>query len=54
MQSPGRSLRPPRGDTMMARVAGWIAAGALLAAVFMAYLKPDMTFQLANQLWSCF
>jgi hypothetical protein len=39
---------------MMVRVAAWIAAGAVLGAVFMAYLKPDMAFQLANQLWSCF
>jgi uncharacterized membrane protein YraQ (UPF0718 family) len=39
---------------VLARVAGWIAAGALLAAVFMAYLKPDMAVQLANQVWSCF
>jgi hypothetical protein len=32
----------------------WIAAGAALAAVFAAYLRPDLAMTLANQLWNCF
>lgn len=35
--------------------AGAMALGGLvLGAVFLAYLKPDMAFTLATQLWSCF
>lgn len=35
--------------------AAWLAAcGLVLGAVFLAYLKPEMAFTLANQLWSCF
>jgi hypothetical protein len=36
------------------RVAVWVGAGAVLAAVFAAYLRPDLAFTLANQLWNCF
>lgn len=32
----------------------WLAAGAVLAAVFAAYLRPDLAMTLANQLWNCF
>jgi hypothetical protein len=32
----------------------WAAAAAVLLLVFMAYLRPDLAFTLANQLWSCF
>lgn len=32
----------------------WVAAGAVLAAVFAAYLRPDLAMTLANQLWACF
>jgi hypothetical protein len=32
----------------------WAAALAVLGAVFMAYLHPDLVFSLANQVWSCF
>ncbi len=36
------------------RAALWIAACAVLAAVFAAYLRPDMAVTLATQLWNCF
>jgi hypothetical protein len=39
---------------MGARAIGWAAALAALAAVFAAYLRPDMVFALATQLWNCF
>jgi hypothetical protein len=32
----------------------WSAAAAALAAVFAAYLRPDLAVTLANQLWACF
>lgn len=32
----------------------WAAAAAALAAVFMAYLQPDLVVDLANRVWSCF
>ena len=32
----------------------WAAAGAALAVVFAAYLRPDVMLTLANQLWNCF
>ena len=36
------------------RTLAWAAAAAVLAAVFAAYLRPDMAVTLANQLWNCF
>lgn len=36
------------------RSIAWAAAAAALLLVFAAYLKPDMAFTLANQLWNCF
>ena len=30
------------------------ASAAALLLVFAAYLRPDVTMTLANQLWSCF
>ena len=35
----------------------WLAtllAAAVLAAVFLAYLAPEMVVDLGNRLWSCF
>jgi hypothetical protein len=32
----------------------WLAAAAVLAVVFAAYLRPDVVVTLANQLWNCF
>ena len=36
------------------RGVAWLAGAAVLAAVFAAYLKPDVAMTLANQLWACF
>lgn len=36
------------------RVAAWAVSVAVLLAVFTAYLRPDLAFTLANQLWNCF
>ncbi len=35
-------------------VAGWAMFGAMLAAGFAAYRRPDVAVDLANQLWHCF
>lgn len=40
--------------TRARRLLAYAAAAALLALVFVAYLKPDMALTLANQLWACF
>lgn len=36
------------------RLALWGAATVVLLSVFAAYLRPDLAFTLANQLWNCF
>ena len=36
------------------RSLAWVAVGIGLAAVFAAYLRPDVAITLANQLWNCF
>ena len=36
------------------RSAIWVGAGLVLAAVFVAYLRPDAVMALATQLWNCF
>ncbi len=36
------------------RVLGWATALAVLAAVFAAYLRPDLMRDLSDFLWSCF
>jgi hypothetical protein len=38
----------------LARLGLWAAVLAALAAVFMAYLNPHLTLDLANRVWSCF
>ena len=38
----------------LGRAAVWLGVGAVLLAVFAAYLRPDVMVTLANQLWSCF
>jgi hypothetical protein len=40
--------------TRLRRLALWTAALAVLAAVFAAYLRPDVALTLATQLWNCF
>ena len=36
------------------RAAGWVAAAAVLAAVFAAYLSPHFAVGLATRFWACF
>lgn len=40
--------------TRLRRISLWVAALAVLAAVFAAYLRPDVALTLATQLWNCF
>ena len=43
------------GPTMRWRATlGYIVAGVVLALTFAAYLRPDMAFAFATQLWNCF
>ena len=35
------------------RSAIWVGIGAVLAVVFIAYLRPDAAMALATQLWNC-
>jgi hypothetical protein len=32
----------------------WTLVAGALAAVFLAYLQPDLAVELSNRLWSCF
>jgi hypothetical protein len=36
------------------RLLAWAIAIAALAAVFMAYTRPEFMVELANQIWLCF
>ena len=36
------------------RTLAWSAVAVVLARVFAAYLRADLAFTLANQLWACF
>jgi len=36
------------------RIAAWSVATLALLLVFAAYLRPELAFTLANQLWNCF
>ncbi len=36
------------------RTAIFTAAAVALALVFIAYLNPDLAFDLANRVWACF
>jgi hypothetical protein len=36
------------------RVAAWACATLVLLVVFAAYLRPELAFTLASQLWNCF
>lgn len=36
------------------RLLAWCAAAAVLSLVFAAYLSPQLAFDLANRVWSCF
>lgn len=43
-----------RTDLRWRRALAWATALAALAAVFVAYLQPDLAVDLANRVWSCF
>jgi hypothetical protein len=36
------------------KLLAWLAAGAVLALVFSAYLSPHRVVDLANRVWACF
>ncbi len=36
------------------RIAAWAGAACVLAAVFVAYQRPDLAVDLANRIWACF
>jgi hypothetical protein len=36
------------------RLAIWAFVVLVLLAVFAAYLRPELAFTLANQIWNCF
>jgi len=38
----------------LVRAAIWTAVLAALVGVFMLYLRPDLVFALATQVWNCF
>ncbi len=40
--------------TKARRIGAWLGVAALLAAVFAAYLQPDLALTLATQFWNCF
>jgi len=39
---------------LVSRAALLAVVAAVLVAVFLAYLKPDLALTLAQQLWACF
>ncbi len=45
--------RPPNA-WYRSRLFWYVASTLALAAVFASYLRPDMMFELANLVWSCF
>lgn len=36
------------------RALTWSAAALALAAIFVAYQRPDLAVDLANRIWACF
>ena len=47
-------MKTERPAGWQSRLAWRVAALVALALVFTAYLQPDLMFDLANQVWSCF
>jgi hypothetical protein len=43
-----------KAPTIAKRLLLWAAAAVALAAVFMAYIRPEFMVDLANQIWLCF
>ena len=37
-----------------ARALAWSAAALTLAAIFVAYQRPELAVDLANRIWACF
>lgn len=54
MSSP--TLPPPRPRTsgVARRWLIWLGVVAVLATVFLAYLRPELALDLAGRLWACF
>ncbi len=38
----------------MKQAVGWVAVGAALGLVFMAYRNPHLVLDLASRVWACF
>lgn len=53
---PSSPLPPTRPRTSGAarRWLVWLGVVALLATVFLAYLRPELALDLAGRLWACF
>ncbi|HEX6016949.1 MAG TPA: hypothetical protein VFZ28_02510 [Burkholderiaceae bacterium] len=49
-----RELRDPAQRRPRWRAVAWMAAAAVLAAVFVAYRNPHFIVDLANRVWACF
>ena len=49
-----KTVRPAGWQSRLAWRAAALVALVALALVFAAYLQPDLMFDLANQVWSCF
>jgi hypothetical protein len=47
-------MKPLARRWWRSRATAWVAALAALLLVFAAYLQPDMAFELAARVWSCF
>ena len=48
------ALGADRPSAAARRVAAWVAAVVVLAAVFASYLNPHMALDIANRVWACF
>lgn len=44
----------PQQHLTAKKLFSWAAVAAVLAAVFMAYTRPEFMLELANQVWLCF
>ena len=44
----------PQQHLTAKKLLAWVAVAAVLAAVFMAYIRPEFMLDLANQVWLCF
>ncbi|UFU11668.1 hypothetical protein [Ideonella dechloratans] len=44
----------PRASGTARRWLVWLGVVAVLATVFLAYLRPELALDLAGRLWACF